>query len=90
VDLFNLASTSTDRNKYLYVVGKEHPMRFLNGRRSLSSVLSKNASVAERFDEAHGDTFTVVRDYWFSIRDEVELIDLRDLVPAFRTNGDGD
>jgi hypothetical protein len=65
VDLFNLASTSTDRKKYLYVVGKEHPMRFLNGGRSLSSVLSKNASVAERFDEAHGDTFTVVRDYWF-------------------------
>lgn len=90
VDLFNLTSTSTDRKKYLYVVGKEHPMRFLNGGRSLSSVLSKNASVAERFDEAHGDTFTVVRDYWFSIRDEVELVDLRDLVPAFRTTGGGD
>ena len=90
VDLFNLASTSTDRKKCLYVVGKEHPMRFLNGGRSLSSVLSKNASVAERFDEAHGDTFTVVRDYWFSIRDEVELVDLRELVPAFRTTNSSD
>ena len=68
-------------------------MRFLNGGRSLSSVLSKHASVAERFDEAHGDKFTVVRDYWFSIRDEVELVelvDLCDLVPAFRVTGDGD
>lgn len=91
VDLFNLASTETDRRKYLYVVGKEHPMRFLNGRRAISSVLSKHANAADRFRAAHGDSFAVVSDYWHAIRDEVEVVDLKDLVPAFgAVSGIGD
>lgn len=89
MDIFNLMSNATDRKKCVYVVGQEHPMRFLNGRRSIGSVLSKNAGTAERFEEAHGGRFSVVRDYWQSIRDEVELIDLRDVVPAFRLDGEG-
>lgn len=84
VDLFNLASAHTGKRRVLYVVGKATPLRFLNNRRALDSVLSKNAAVAARFRILHGDTFPTVREYYVSVRDLVEIVDLRELVPAFR------
>jgi hypothetical protein len=41
----------------MYVVDKEHPLRFLRNNRSLSSVLSKSCAVEERFYQAHGTEF---------------------------------
>lgn len=84
VDLFNLASADTGKRRVLYVVGKATPLRFLNNRRALDSVLSKNAAVAARFRTLHGDTFRTVRDYYVAVRDRVEIVDLRQVVPAFR------
>jgi hypothetical protein len=84
VDLFNLASAHTSKRRVLYLVGKATPLRFLNNRRALDSVLSKNAAVAARFRILHGDTFRTVRDYFVSVRDLVEIVDLRELVPVFR------
>lgn len=49
IDLFRLAETKTERMKFLYLTGLEHPLRFLNGARNLNSVLSKNSAVHERF-----------------------------------------
>lgn len=83
IDLFNLASSKSPRRKYLYVIDKSEPLRFLGNRRAIGSVLSKNAAVAKRFENLHGDRFQVVRDYYSSVRDLVEIVDLRDLVPAF-------
>lgn len=83
IDLFNLASAQTQKRRYMYVLGLEHPERFLTGRRSLSSVLSRNASAAARFAAMHGDQFSTVADYAPYIRDRVELVDLREVVPAF-------
>lgn len=84
VDLFNLATANTSKRRVLYVVGKAMPLKFLDNRRALTSVLSKNAAVADRFRELHGDTFRTVGDYYGSVRDVVEIVDLRDLVPAPR------
>ncbi len=86
IDLFNLASADTSKRRVLYIVGKEHPVRFLENRRALSSVLSKDAATAARFKERHGGTFRTVRDYYESVRDIVEIVDLRDVVPAFSTS----
>jgi hypothetical protein len=83
VDLFNLASADTDKRRVLYVVGKDKPLRFLTNRRALTSVLSKNAAVEARFRALNGTEFSVVRDYYMSVRELVEIEDLRDLVPAF-------
>jgi hypothetical protein len=82
VDLFHLAIADTTKRRVLYVVGKATPMRFLGNRRALSSVLSKNSAVATRFHELHGDNFPTVRDYYESVRELVEIVDLRDLVPG--------
>jgi len=82
VDLFNLASVETTKRKVLYVVGKEYPLKFLRGGRSLTSVLSKNVKAKERFFARHGDVFLKVRDYFATIEGIVEIVDLRAMVPA--------
>jgi hypothetical protein len=67
----------------MYVLGREHPERFLTGRRALSSVLSRNATAAGRFRAMYGETFKTVADYATFIRENVEIVDLREVVPAF-------
>ena len=69
----------------MYVVGKEQPLKFLNNNRSIRSVLSKHSYTQVRFDQQHAsDQFTTVRQYWATIMDKIDLIDLKELVPAFR------
>lgn len=83
IDLFNLASAKTTKRRCMYVVDREHPDRFLANRRALSSVLSRNASAATRFKALYGERFETVADYADFIKDRVEIVDLRDVVPAF-------
>ena len=83
IDLFNLASAQTAKRRYMYVVDREHPDRFLANRRALSSVLSRNAAAAARFKALHGERFKTVADYADYIKDRVEIVDLRDVVPVF-------
>lgn len=64
--------------------GKREPLRFLNNRRAVASVLSRNAAVEGRFHALHGDSFATVRDYFVTVRDRVEIVDLADLVPELR------
>lgn len=80
-DIFNLASAETGKKRQLYVLGTEHPLRFLGNKRALSSVLSKNAAMAKRFHDLHGEKFRTVGEYWKTVEESVEVIDLRMLVP---------
>lgn len=84
VDLFNLASSDTAKRRQLYVLGKHLPLRFLNSKQAIQSVLRKEAAVLMRFNERHAaDGFVTVGQYWSAVRDRVELVDLQDMVPAF-------
>ncbi len=80
-DLFNLANNPTKRAKYLYVVGKDIPLRFLENRRALNSVL-KDARLATRFSAVHGNRYLTVRDYYDTIRGQVQIVDLVGVVPG--------
>ncbi len=82
-DVFTLASASTDKRRILYVTGKRHPLRFLSNNRALHSVLSKNRAIEERFRKAHGEQFQTVSSYWNTVKDAIEIVDLREVVPAF-------
>jgi hypothetical protein len=82
IDLFNLASARTSKRRYMYVVDREHPDRFLASQRALSSVLSRNASAAVRFKALHRERFKTVADYADYIKDRVEIVDLQEVVPA--------
>ncbi|HZJ03466.1 MAG TPA: hypothetical protein VFE20_07305 [Thermoleophilia bacterium] len=84
IDLFRLASADTDKRRLLYVVGERQPLRFLNGRRSLKSVLSRNASAARSFQELYGRRFSTVGEYYATVRDLVKIVDLADIVPELR------
>ena len=83
-DVFGLATADTDKRKVLYLLGTEHALRFLRGRRAMTSVLSRSPKVRRRFTELYGDDrFPTVGSYWQTIEGSLELADLRQLVPAF-------
>jgi len=83
IDLFNLASAESTKRRYMYVVDREQPDRFLANRRALASVLSRNAGAAARFAALYGERFKTVHEYAAHIQDQVEIVDLREIVPAF-------
>lgn len=83
IDIFNLASARTKKRRVLYLLDKHHALRFLGNRRAITSVLSKNAAVHDRFRAAHQDEFATVREYWATVEHLVEIVDLRNIVPAF-------
>lgn len=83
-DLFALAGSTTTKRRYLYLVGLTHPIKFLQSQRALSGVL-RDARTASRFRDMYGEDFQTVRDYFESVKDKVEIVDLAGLVPGLRT-----
>jgi len=82
-DFYYLAEYQTDKAKYLYVLGKEIPIKFLNGGRAVSSVFSKNIKLWEDFQEKYERKFVVVREYYFFRRKAIHIVDLCKKVPFF-------
>ena len=80
-DFYNLAESNTRKAKFLYVLGLKHPLTFLNGRRSITSVFSRNNSLLQDFERRYGERFTVVKDYYDYRHRLVRIVDLLDLVP---------
>jgi len=80
-DFFCLAEHETDKARRVYVLGLEHPMKFLLGGRSIDSVISRNATLAKEFRGKYGDRFACVREYFAHRRNRVELVDLIPIVP---------
>lgn len=91
-DVFSLASAEADKRRVLYLIGTEHALKFLRGGRAISSVLSRSSKVRVGFYDRHRPgTFATVRDYWATVCDKVEVLDLRELVPdifAVRSPGE--
>jgi hypothetical protein len=81
-DVFRLAESDTTKRRQMFVIGLQQPIKFLNGGRSLTSVLSKNSKVSADFFGRYGDQFAKVRDYWLTVKDRVELVDVTLLVPV--------
>lgn len=83
-DVFSVASANTTKRRIVYVLGAEHPMKFLQGGRAITSILSRSPKVRRMFYEAYGtETFATARDYWATVSDKVEILDLREVVPHF-------
>ena len=80
-DFYQLAEAETEKARYLYVLGTEKPLKFLTGRRKLTSVMSKNASLAESFRKRFNDDFQVVREYYDYRKDRVKIVDLLPVLP---------
>jgi hypothetical protein len=80
-DLFEMAEYETHKEKYLYVLGTAHSERFLNGRRALSSVLSRNEALRRKFNEKFGDQYRTVREYYLARKERVVIQDIAPFVP---------
>jgi hypothetical protein len=88
-DFFLLAEHPTHKRKYLYVLGTKFPLRFLNGRRALSSVL-KDAPLAAVFRERYGERYERVRDYFLPRQEIVTIQDISGLLPGLSALPDAD
>lgn len=75
-DFFELAEYETEKRKYLYVVGTKHPLKFLRGGRSLSSVLSRNPTILLKLKDKYGESVQSVSDYYAIKKDEVNIVDI--------------
>lgn len=85
-DFFYLAEYEGDKRRYMYVLDTQFPLKFLNGRRAINSVLSRNRTLRDDFHAKHGEKYRIVCEYFQDKRNQVDLINLSDLVPCFRAN----
>lgn len=85
-DFYLLAEYLTNRDRYLYVVGTEHPKRFLNSQRSLRSVMSRDNKLWSDFQTKYRDRFSTVRDYFIYREARVKIEDMATIIPYL---GDG-
>jgi hypothetical protein len=83
-DFYYLAESRIRKPKFLYVLGCDVPLRFLNGGRALRSVMSKNAKLMSDFREQHGERFKAVREYFAYRKEAVQIVDLLGRIPSLR------
>ena len=84
-DFYSLAELQTPKERYLYVVGIEHPEKFFAGGRALRSVMSRNNKLWTEFVKQYGERFATVRDYYRFRQASVKMVDLSKIVPCFPT-----
>lgn len=82
-DFYYLAEVETSKERYLYVLGEDYPLRFLKGGRRLSSVTSRNKRLEEDFKSQYGERFEKVSDYYAYRETQVRIVDLSKIVPHF-------
>jgi hypothetical protein len=75
-DFFELAEYETNKKKFLYVLGTEFPLRFFNGGRALTSVLSSQPKMLERITKEYGYDIKRVCDYYDLKKHEVDIYDV--------------
>lgn len=75
-DYFALAHHETSKSKHLYLMGAEHALKFLRGRRAISSVLSRHVGLKKAFEARFGDRYSIVSDYFREHDDAVRIEDV--------------
>lgn len=80
-DFYEMAEHDSHKEKYLYVLGTKHADKFLNGGRALSSVLSRNETLRDKFTRKYGDRYRTVRDYYQERKGCVVFQDVSPFVP---------
>ena len=85
-DFFFLAEYEGRKSRFLYVLGTEYPLKFLNGGRALSSVLSRNDRLKQLFEEKYGHRYATVGEYYTARKTRVVIQDVSrwvsDLLPV--------
>lgn len=80
-DFYGLAEAETSKERYLYVVGSTHPLKFFTSGRALSSVMSRNNKLWADFQKRYGSRFTKVCEYYEYRKSLVQVVDILETVP---------
>jgi hypothetical protein len=75
-DFYELAEYETEKTKNLYVVGTHYPLKFFNGGRALTSILSKQPVVLKAILDKYGTDIKLARDYYGIQKGLVNIIDV--------------
>lgn len=78
-DFYSLAEYKTDKNKILYVVGTKYPLKFFQGSRKLTSVLSKQPKILEEISIKYSGLNTT-KDYYAIHKNNVAICDVSQYV----------
>jgi hypothetical protein len=76
-----LAESSILKENYIYVLGIDHPAKFLNSGRSIASVLGRNVKLRGEFAGRFGNQYPTVKDYYRTSKDAVIVQDILPFVP---------
>lgn len=82
-DFFKLAREETKKEKYLYLLNTEIPLRFLRGRSQVRRLLDRNKRLANDFEARYGGAYRTVGEYFEAHRDSIQVVNLADIVPGF-------
>jgi len=82
-DFYLLAEENTKKKKFLYVVEKEHPLKFLLGSRAIDSVFSRNVKLLDQFREKYQGQISVVSEYFALKHKDIEIVDLAEILPSY-------
>jgi hypothetical protein len=85
-DFFLLAESDTAKKKFLYILGTKYPLKFFNGGRALTSVLSKDGRIRDSFFSLYQGRYSKVRDYYQPRRDSVTIQDVSPWLPELVAN----
>ena len=82
-DYFRLAREDIRKEKYLYLLETDIPLRFLQGGRDPLKVLDRNKRLALDFTARYGRTYRSVAEYYEAHQEEVHIVNLTEMVPGF-------
>ena len=80
-DFFLLAQHPTPKRKHLYLLGTRHALKFMQGGRALTSVLSRNEKLRRMFNERFEKQFRTVGEYFAAHGGPVEIADVSPWLP---------
>jgi hypothetical protein len=81
-DLYQMIEFPTEKKKVMYVLGTQHPLKFLHSGRAVNSVMSRNRKLWDGFTAKYGGTLNTVGEYYALKKEEVSLIDVSAFVPG--------
>jgi hypothetical protein len=86
-DFFLLADNPVKKEKYLYVIDTKHPLKFFKAKRAITSVLSKNEAIRDKFRARFGDKYTRVYQYYEDHGHKVKIEDVSLWLPELISGG---
>ena len=80
-DYFKLAREETPKDKYLYLLNVEIPVRFLSGTSNTLRLLDRNKRLRDDFLSRYGQLYRTVGEFYAAHKEEIQLVNLKELVP---------